>query len=71
MPTANIWRVTITRLDKSKHRYSEPYASQPRLGEVIETVVGGRLVKAEIKLHHLDWIRPGEFAAWKVEAEEI
>jgi hypothetical protein len=71
MPTANIWRVTITRLDKSKHRYSEPHASQPRRGEIIETVVSGRLVKAEIDVNYLDRIRAGEFAAWKVDATEI
>jgi hypothetical protein len=31
MPTANIWRVTITRLD------SVPHSSQPRRGDIIET----------------------------------
>jgi hypothetical protein len=71
MPTANIWRVTVTRLDKSKHRYSEPRAGQPRRGEIIETVVGRRLVKAKVEVHYLDDIRPGEFAAWKVDATEI
>src|SRR5271155_655449 len=45
MPTANVWRVTIARLDKSKHRYSERRGTQPRRGEIVEIVVGGRLVK--------------------------
>jgi hypothetical protein len=71
MSTANIWRVTITRLDKSKHRFSEPHAGQPRRGQIIETVVGRRLVKAEVELFYLDDIRPGRFAAWKVDATEI
>jgi hypothetical protein len=44
MPTANIWRVTITRLDKSKHRYSQPHSRQPRRGEIIETVISGKWV---------------------------
>jgi hypothetical protein len=71
MPTANIWRVTITRLDKSKQRYSEPRAGQPRRGEIIETVVAGWLVKAEIDAHYLDKIRAGDAAAWAVDATEI
>jgi hypothetical protein len=71
MPTANIWRVTITRLDRSKHRYSERRTSLPRRGEIIETVVDGRLVKAEVDAHYLDEIEPGKFAAWTVEAVEI
>jgi hypothetical protein len=71
MPTVNIWRVTIARLDKSKHLYSERHVSQPQRGEIVETVVGGKLVKAQIERHYLDRIKPGERAAWKVEAEEI
>jgi hypothetical protein len=49
----------------------EPRSGQPRRGDIIETVVGGRLVKAEVGLHYLDWIWPGQFAAWKIEATEI
>jgi hypothetical protein len=71
MSTANIWRITIARLDKSKHRYSQPRAGQPRKGEIIETVVDGRLVKAEVELHYLDEIEPGKIAAWRVVATEI
>jgi hypothetical protein len=44
---------------------------QPRRGEIIETVVSGKLVKAEIDFHYLDGIRAGQIAAWRVEATEI
>jgi hypothetical protein len=71
MLTANIWRVTITRLDKSKHRCSQPRSGQPRPGDLIETVVGRHLVKAEIEQHYLQELRAGEVAIWKVEATEI
>jgi hypothetical protein len=71
MPTTNIWHVTITRLDKSTHRYSEPRGGQPGRGAIVETVVGGRLVKAEVDVHYLDRIQPGQSAAWKIEATEI
>jgi hypothetical protein len=64
-------RITVTRLDKSKHRYSQPHARQPQRGEIIKTVVGGKLVKAEIDFHYLDRLRAGQIAAWKVEATEI
>jgi hypothetical protein len=71
MRTANVWRITITRLDKSEHRYSERRATQPRRGEIVETVVDGRLVKAEVERHYLDAIRPGKLATWHVDATEI
>ena len=51
MATANVWRITITRLHKSAHRYSERRATQLRRGEIVETVVDGRLVKAEVERH--------------------
>jgi hypothetical protein len=70
MPTANLWRVTIKRLDGSTDRYSEPHAGQPRRGEIVERVIDGRLVKAEINSHHLAEIRVGKLATWTVEAEE-
>lgn len=71
MPTANVCRIAITRLDRSEHQYSERRATQPRRGEIVEIVVDGLLVNAEVERHYLDAIRPGKLATWQVKATEI
>jgi hypothetical protein len=52
MAVTGTWNVVITRLDKSKLRYSEQRGHGPRSGDILETVVNGRLVKSEVLMFH-------------------
>jgi hypothetical protein len=69
--TKSTWHVIIKRLDKSTHRYSEVRAHAPRRGDVLETVVAGMLVKAEVEVVYPKKISVGPERAWVVHAEEI
>jgi hypothetical protein len=63
--------ITINRLDKSKHRYFEVRAHAPRRGDILETGVSGRLVKAEVRVVFPERIVVGPARTWIVHAEEI
>ena len=65
------WKVTITRLDKSKYQHSEQHEQRPRRGDIVETVVEGRLVKAEVELFHLEKLVVGPSGVRSVQATEI
>ena len=43
------FKIIIFRLDKSEHRYVERRVQRPRRGDILETVVDGKLVKAEVE----------------------
>jgi hypothetical protein len=63
--------VIIKRLDKSKHRYFETRDQPPRRGDILEAIVAGRFVKAEVDAifpPHVGF-RTGQ--TWVVFAEEI
>jgi hypothetical protein len=67
--TLSTFNVIITRLDKSMYRYSARREQHPRRGDILETVVDGRLVKAEVEM-----ILPPVVTSsgtWTVRAEEI
>jgi hypothetical protein len=68
MAVTGTWNVVITRLDKSKLRYSEQHGHGPRAGDVLETVVDGKLVKAEVDMFHQDMLQVVGFGVWTVEA---
>jgi hypothetical protein len=63
--------VTIKRLDKSKHRYFEAREQLPRRGDILETVIAGMLVKAEVDAVFPEKIIVGAPRIWIVHAEEI
>jgi hypothetical protein len=63
--------ITINWLDKSKHRYFEMRAHAPRRGDILETVVAGRLVKAEVEVVFPERIVVGPAHIWIVHADEI
>jgi hypothetical protein len=43
----------------------------PRRGEILETVVDGGLVKAEVEMFHHDKLKVDGLGVWTVEATEI
>ena len=71
MAVTGTWKITITRLDKSKMRYSEQRGHGPRRGDILETVVDGRLVKAEVEMFHHGKPKVDGLSVWTVEAIEI
>jgi hypothetical protein len=71
MAVVGTWKVTITRLDKSKMRYSEQRGDGPRRGDILETVVDGRLVKSEVEMFHHEKRKVDDLDVWMVEATEI
>jgi hypothetical protein len=70
MVVSGTWKITITLLNKAKMpTYSERRGQWPRKGEILEKVVAGRLIKAEIET-----FQPSTLAApsiWTIEATEI
>jgi hypothetical protein len=70
MVVSGTWKISITRLNNSSiPKYYERRGRWPRKGEILEKVVAGRLVKAEIES-----FQPVTLAAlciWTVEATEI
>jgi hypothetical protein len=54
MAVTGTWKVIITRLNKSKLRYSEQREYGPRRGDILEKVIDGKLVKAEVEMSHHD-----------------
>jgi hypothetical protein len=71
MAVTGTWNVVITRLDKSKLRYSEQRGDGPRSGDILETVVDGRLVKAEVEMFHHEKRKADDLDVWTIEATEI
>jgi hypothetical protein len=71
MAVTGTWKVLITRLDKSKLRYSEQRGHGPRRGDILETVVGGRLVKAEVEMFHHEKRKVDDLDVWTIEATEV
>jgi len=71
MAVNGTWNVIITRPDRSKLRYSEQRGQGPRRGDILETVVDGRLVKAEVEMFHHDKLKVDGLGVWTVEAREI
>jgi hypothetical protein len=71
MVVTETWNVVITRLDKSKLRYSEQRRYGPRRGDILETVVDGKLVKAEVDMFHHDMLQVAGLGVWTIEATEI
>jgi hypothetical protein len=69
MAVIGTWKVTITRLNKSKLRYSEQRRHGPGRGDILETVVDGKLVKAEIERSYQEKLEVGD--VWTIEATEI
>ncbi len=63
--------IIIKRLDKSKHRHFEVRDQPPRRGDILETVVAGRLIKAEVDVIFPERIVVGPSRTWIVHAEEI
>jgi hypothetical protein len=63
--------VIIKRLDKSKHRYSEVRDRAPRRGDILETVVAGRFVKAQVDALFPESVAIDTCRTWIVYAEEI
>jgi hypothetical protein len=70
MTVTGTWNVIITRLDKSKLRYSEQPRHGPRRGDILEKVVDGKLVKAEVEMYQ-EKSKVGDLDVWTVEATEI
>jgi hypothetical protein len=71
MAVTGTWNVVITRLDKSKLRYSEQRGDGPRSGDILETVVNGRLVKSEVVMFHHGKRKVDDLDVWTIEATEI
>jgi hypothetical protein len=71
MAVTGKWKVIITRLNKSKLRYSEQRDYGPRRGDILEKVVDGKLVKAEVEMSHHHKLMAGGLDVWTVEATEI
>jgi hypothetical protein len=69
MAVTGTCNVIITRLNKSKLPYSEQRRHGPRRGDILETVVDGKLVKAEVEKSHHEKDR--DLDVWTVEATEI
>ena len=62
------FKIIIFRLDKSEHRYADRRVQRPRRGDILETVVDGKLVKAEVERVRLN---VGSSEIWTVQAIEI
>jgi len=71
MAVTGTCKVIITRLNKSKLRYSEQREYGPRRGDILEKVVDGKLVKAEVEMSHHHKLMVGGLDVWTVEATEI
>jgi hypothetical protein len=71
MAVTGTWNVVITRLDKSKLRYSEQRGDGPRSGDILATVVNGRLVKSEVLMFHHGKCKVDDLDVWTIEATEI
>ena len=63
-----VFKIIIFRLDKSEHRYAERRVQRLHRGDILETVVDGRLVKAEVEKVRLN---VGSSETWTVQAIEI
>ena len=63
-----VFRIIIFRLDKSAHRYVERRLQRLSRGDILETVVDGKLVKAEVERVRLN---VGSSETWTVQAIEI
>jgi hypothetical protein len=71
MAVTGTCNVIVTRLNKSKLRYSEQRRHGPRRGDILETVVDGKLVKAEVEISRHEKSNVGDLDVWTVEATEI
>ena len=63
--------VTITRLDRSKLKYSEQRGRAPTKGEILERVVDGMLIKAQVESVHHERPKVAGVGIWTIEATEI
>jgi hypothetical protein len=69
MAVTGTWKVIITRLNGSTLRYSEQRGHGPRRGDILEKVIDGKLVKAEVvKSYHE---KDRDLDVWTIEAMEI